>query len=52
MWPDMLDHAFDPRRQAISEFQDSQGYIVRPCLEKNKKKKNMYVGAYCGGALL
>jgi hypothetical protein len=23
-----------------SEFQDSQGYIVRPCLKKKKKKKS------------
>jgi hypothetical protein len=26
------------RGRRISEFQDSQGYIEKPCLEKNKTK--------------
>ena len=48
----MLEHAFDPSTREAeaggflssspawlqSEFQDSQGYIEKPCLEKPKPK--------------
>jgi hypothetical protein len=41
-------HIFNPStreaeagRSAWSEFQDSQGYTEKPCLEKNKKKNSL-----------
>jgi hypothetical protein len=41
-------HAFNPkggRGRRISEFEDSQGYTEKPCLEKPKKKKRLEVSA-------
>jgi hypothetical protein len=48
-WPTPLIPALGRQRQADfwvlgqpglqSEFQDSQGYTEKPCLEKNQKKK-------------
>jgi hypothetical protein len=40
--PGVVAHAFDPSRGQPglqSEFQGSQGYTEKPCLEKPKKKK-------------
>ena len=39
-WLTLLISALGRQRQAqISEFQDSQGYAEKPCLEKQKNKK-------------
>jgi hypothetical protein len=52
--PGVVAHAFNPSTReaeaggflslrpawSTSEFQDSQGYTEKPCLEKPKKKKN------------
>jgi hypothetical protein len=44
----VVAHAFNPSTREAeagrflsskSEFQDSQGYTEKPCLEKNKKKR-------------
>jgi hypothetical protein len=48
----MVAHAFNPgTREAeaggFQEFQDSQGYTQKPCLEKqNKTKQKMWVPKY------
>jgi hypothetical protein len=38
-WCTTLSQHLGGRGRWISEFQDSQGYTEKPCLEKPKKKK-------------